>query len=253
MREAYLARCRERCARYPVVLDEYWSENHPINPYVFGKMLFDALVEDEVVVTGDGTACVTIFQAAEIKQGQRLYTNSGCASMGYDLPAAIGAYFADKPGRVICLAGDGSAMMNLQELQTIAGLNLPVKVFILNNDGYHSIRQAQQNHFPDNVIGCGPDSGLSFPDFTRLATAFGIPSACVSRDADLAEAIRAALDDDGPFLLEVMLDKRQQFSPKLSSRKLPDGSMVSPPLEDISPFLSDAELAEAMEPCGTLR
>jgi acetolactate synthase-1/2/3 large subunit len=252
-RDAYLARCRERCERYPVVLDEYWSDTHPINPYVFGKVLFDELEDDDVVVTGDGTACVTMFQAAVIKAGQRLYTNSGCASMGYDLPAAIGAYFAGAPQRIICLAGDGSAMMNLQELQTIVGLGLPVKIFVLNNDGYHSIRQAQQNHFPDNVIGCGPDSGLTFPDFTRLAEGFGIPSARVERDAQLTDSVRQALASDGPFLLEVMLDKRQQFAPKLSSRRLPDGSMISPPLEDISPFLSDPELAEAMTPCGTLR
>lgn len=252
-RQDYLVRCRERSARYPVVLDEYRSETGPINPYVFGKILFDELAEDDIIVSGDGTACVTVFQAANIKRGQRLFTNSGCASMGYDLPGAIGAYFAGKPQRIICLAGDGSVMMNLQELQTIAGLNLPVKVFLLNNDGYHSIRQAQQNHFPDNVVGCGPDSGLTFPEFTRLAGGFGIPAAQVGRDADLAPAIRAALEGEGPFLLEVMIDKNQQFAPKLSSRRLEDGSMVSSPLEDLLPFLSDEELTEAMQPCGTLR
>jgi acetolactate synthase-1/2/3 large subunit len=220
---------------------------------VFGQTLFDELADDDIIVTGDGTACVTVFQAANIKQGQRLFTNSGCASMGYDLPGAIGAYYAGAPQRIICLAGDGSVMMNLQELQTIAGLNLPVKLFILNNDGYHSIRQAQQNHFPDNIVGCGPDSGLTFPEFTRLASGFGIPSAQVGCDPELAPAIRAALASDGPFLLEVMIDKSQQFAPKLSSRRLEDGSMVSSPLEDLVPFLSDEELTEAMAPCGTLR
>lgn len=253
-RKAYLERCRTRSARYPVVLAEYASETGPINPYVFGKILFEELAEDDIIVAGNGTACVTVFQSADIKRGQRLYTNSGCASMGYDLPGAIGAYYAaGEPKRIICLAGDGSVMMNLQELQTIVGLNLPVKLLVLNNDGYHSIRQAQQNHFPDNVVGCGPDSGMSFPNFTRLAGGFGIPTASVTRDADLPGAIRAALEGDGPFLLEVMIDKNQQFAPKLSSRRLEDGSMVSSPLEDLVPFLSDAELAEAMEPCGTLR
>ena len=209
-------------------------------------------------MSGDGTACVTVFQAADLKKGQRLYTNSGCASMGYDLPAAVGAYFAGKGGeqpggRIICLAGDGSIMMNLQELQTIAGGRLPVKVFVLNNDGYHSIRQSQQNHFPDNIVGCGPDSGLTFPEFDRLAQGFGIPAAKVERDGDLASAIAATLAAPGPQLLEVVIDKRQQFEPKLSSRRLADGSMISPPLEDLSPFLSDTELAEAMAPCATLR
>lgn len=248
-RAAHLDRCRQRSARYPVVLPEYWSDTGPINPYVFGKILFEQLEKDEIVVTGDGTACVTVFQAADIKPGQRLYTNSGCASMGYDLPAAVGAYYASDGARIVCLAGDGSIMMNLQELQTIAGSRLPIKIFILNNDGYHSIRQAQANHFPDNIVGCGPDSGLTFPEFTRLAAGFGIPAATVSRDADLSAAVRQALNSDGPFICEVMIDKGQQFAPKLSSRRLEDGSMVSSPLEDLVPFLSREELADAMEPC----
>ncbi len=257
-RAAFLRFSRERSGRFPVVLPEYWSDEGPINPYVFGKVLFDELREGDIVVSGDGTACVTIFQVANLKEGQRLYTNSGCASMGYDLPAAIGAYYAADAGgatpkRIICLAGDGSIMMNLQELQTISGLNLPIKLFVLNNDGYHSIRQSQQNHFPDNIVGCGPDSGLTFPEFERLAGGFGIASSKVARDADLAGAIRSALSSDGPHLCEVMIDKRQEFAPKLSSRKLEDGSMVSPPLEDLSPFLDDTVLAEAMAPCEVLR
>jgi acetolactate synthase-1/2/3 large subunit len=252
-RAAFLRRCRERSAKYPVVLPEYWSDEGPINPYVFGKVLFDELEEGDIVVSGDGTACVTIFQAAQLKPGQRLYTNSGCASMGYDLPGAIGAYYGAGGKRIICLAGDGSIMMNLQELQTIAGHDLPIKLFVLNNDGYHSIRQSQQNHFPDNIVGCGPDSGLTFPEFDRLAAGFGIASSKVARDADLASAIRAALDSNGPHLCEVMIDKRQEFAPKLSSRRLEDGTMISPPLEDLSPFLATEELAEAMAPCEVLR
>jgi acetolactate synthase-1/2/3 large subunit len=257
-RAAFLKRSRERAAQYPAVLESYRSESGPINPYVFAEALFQQLAEDDIVVTGDGTACVTVFQAADLKKGQRLYTNSGCASMGYDLPAAVGAYYAGKGGeqpggRIICLAGDGSIMMNLQELQTIAGGKLPVKVFVLNNDGYHSIRQSQQNHFPDNVVGCGPDSGLTFPEFARLAQGFGIPAARAQKDGDLASAIVATLATPGPQLLEVMIDKAQQFEPKLSSRRLPDGSMISPPLEDLSPFLSDTELAEALAPCASLR
>lgn len=249
-RAAFLARSRDRAARYPVVLPEYWAQEQLINPYVFGKLLFDELEEGDIIVSGDGTACVTIFQAADLKPGQRLYTNSGCASMGYDLPAAIGAYHAGGGRRIICLAGDGSIMMNLQELQTIVGGKLPVKIFVLNNDGYHSIRQSQQNHFPDNIVGCGPDSGLSFPDFAKLATGFGFPSTNVATHDGLPAAIRATLDGDGPQLCEVMIDKRQEFAPKLSSRKLDDGTMVSPTLEDLSPFLPREELAEAMEPCG---
>lgn len=252
-RAAYLARSQERARQYPVLLPEYASPEGPINPYTFGHILFEELAEGEIVVTGDGTACVTVFQAAGIKPGQRLYTNSGCASMGYDLPAAIGAWYASGAKRIVCLAGDGSIMMNLQELQTIVGLGLPIKIFVLNNDGYHSIRQAQQNHFADNIVGCGPDSGLTFPDFQRLAHGFGIASSHVGRDGDLPGAVRAALESDGPHICEVMIDKRQQFAPKLSSRRLEDGSMVSSPLEDLIPFLSDEELTAAMAPCATLR
>ncbi|MFT4026841.1 MAG: thiamine pyrophosphate-binding protein [Novosphingobium sp.] len=249
-RAAFLARSRDRTERYPVVLPEYWETQDGINPYVFGEVLFNELEEGDIVVSGDGTACVTMFQAAHLKPGQRLYTNSGCASMGYDLPAAIGAFHAAGGRRIICLAGDGSIMMNLQELQTIVGQALPVKIFVLNNDGYHSIRQSQQNHFPDNIVGCGPDSGLSFPDFAKLATGFGLASRNVATHDALPAAIRATLDADGPQLCEVMIDKTQEFAPKLSSRRLEDGTMVSPTLEDLSPFLPREELAEAMEPCG---
>ena len=202
--------------------------------------------EGDIIVTGDGTACVTIFQAATLKRGQRLFTNSGCASMGYDLPAAIGAFYASGAKRIICLAGDGSIMMNLQELQTIVGGAMPIKIFLLNNDGYHSIRQAQQNYFPDNILGCGPDSGITFPDFQRLSYGFGLSSSSVGTHADLPAAIRLALATEGPHLCEVMLDKEQAFAPKVSSRRLEDGTMMSSPLEDMAPFLSREELREAM-------
>jgi acetolactate synthase-1/2/3 large subunit len=246
-RAAFLARCKGRSKQYPVVLPEYFAKSEPVNPYVFVKCLFDQLVEGDIVVSGDGTACVTVFQAAELKDGQRLFTNSGCASMGYDLPAAIGACKAAPGRRIICLAGDGSIMMNLQELQTIAGGNLPVKIFILNNDGYHSIRQSQQNHFPDNIVGCGPDSGLSFPNFSKLADGFEISSNKASSHDELPAAISVALESEGPFICEVMLDKEQEFAPKMTSRKLPDGRMLSSDLEDMSPFLSRDELEEAMQ------
>jgi len=241
----YVQWCRERVQRYPTVLPQYWQRQGPINPYCFMQALFAELEEGDIVVTGDGTACVTSFQAADLKPGQRLFTNSGSASMGYDLPAAVGACYASGR-RVICLAGDGSIMLNLQELQTIVGNGLPVKLFILNNDGYSSIRQTQQNYFPDNLVGCGPESGLTFPDFVRLCRAFGLPSARCAEHDGLTEAIRAVLSADGPQMLEVMLDKDQPFAPKLASRQLPDGRMVSSPLEDLYPFLPRDELAENM-------
>lgn len=242
----YLAWCRARLERYPVVLPEYWRTSDKVNPYCFAAALFDHLDTNDVVVTGDGTACVVTFQSANIKQGQRLFSNSGSASMGYDVPAAIGACWANPGSRVVCVAGDGSLMMNLQELQSIVGQNLPIKLFVLNNDGYHSIRQTQQNYFPDNVVGCGPESGVTFPDFVKLGAAFGFPVSRISSHQGMGEAIAAALAAPGPTLTEVMLDKAQPFAPKLSSRRLEDGRMVTSALEDLAPFLPREEMAENM-------
>ncbi|MDE2489548.1 MAG: thiamine pyrophosphate-binding protein [Elusimicrobia bacterium] len=238
--------CLERRRKYPVVLPSYRESRGGVNPYVFVEALFRELPEGERVVTGDGTACVVTFQAADLKKGQRLYTNSGCASMGYDLPAAVGASVATDRGRIVCLAGDGSIQMNLQELQTIVTHRLPIKLFVLNNQGYHSIRQTQRNFFPDNVVGCGTESGLGFPDFGKLAGAYGIPYRRAAAHADLAEAVRETLAGDGPRMCEILLDLKQAFAPKLSSRRLEDGRMVSSPLEDMFPFLPRDEFLSNM-------
>ena len=243
---AWIAWCKVRLAKYDPVLPAYWAKAERINPYCFPRVLFDQLAEDDVVVTGDGTACVTSFQAAHIRGEQRLYTNSGCASMGYDLPGAIGACIARNRARTVCLAGDGSIQMNLQELQTIVGLKLPIKIFVLNNDGYHSIRQTQHAYFSDSLIGFDVASGVSFPEFERLAYAYRLPYTRCSDIDTLASDIRAVLAIPGPSLCEVMLDPAQPFAPKLSSKKLPNGKMVSAPLEDLAPFLPRDEFASNM-------
>lgn len=244
--QEYLDWSRERCRRYPVVLPEYRISEKYVNPYVFMSELFRHLSEGQWVVSGDGTACVTSFQAAFLKPGQRLYTNSGCASMGYDLPAAIGASISGGRREVICLAGDGSIQMNLQELQTIKTQQLPIKIFLLNNKGYHSIRQTQQNYFPDNTVGCGLESGLGFPDFSKVAAAFGFQYLSAESHNELPHVIRHALVASDPVITEIFLDLRQQFAPKLSSRKLPDGRMISSPLEDLAPFLPREEFFSNM-------
>ena len=239
----WLEWCKERVIRYPVVLPEYWKSSNGVNPYCFMERLSEHLEDGEVIVCGDGTACVAAFQAIKIRPGQRLFTNSGCASMGYDLPAAIGAAEAlPHKKRIICVAGDGSIMMNLQELQTVSGRKLPIKIFVLNNSGYHSIRQTQGNFFPDNIVGCGTDSGLSFPDFGKVAETFGMGYRRCCKHDELDEVIQATLSLEGPIICEVMLDLAQAFAPKLSSRKLEDGSMISASLEDMSPFLDRKEL-----------
>ena len=241
---SYLHWCRERVVRYPVVSAEQRTSGQPFNPYYFIELLFAGLDRDAVVVTGNGSACVMGFQAARLQAGQRLFTNSGDASMGYDLPAAIGACIARDRQAVICLAGDGSLMMNLQELQTLVGQQLPVKVIVLNNAGYHSIRQTQAAYFQDNMFGIGPDNGVSLPDFVALASAFGLPARrVVSAEEWLSPETDVLLNAPGPALIEVVVDPAQAFSPKLASRKLPDGSMSTPALDDMSPFLERDELA----------
>ena len=164
--------------------------------------------------------------------------------MGYDLPAAVGAYFSERPKRLICLAGDGSIQMNLQELQTIVTHQLPLKIFVLNNQGYHSIRQTQQNYFSDNIVGCGTESGLGFPNLEKLAAAYGIPYRKIEHVSEMAQTVSKTLNSDGPQICEVILDLNQQFAPKLSSKKLEDGRMVSAPLEDMAPFLERSELLQ---------
>jgi acetolactate synthase-1/2/3 large subunit len=230
----WLSWCRERVANYPVVLPRQRTWKNGINPYYFVERLFDQLGAGDVVVCGDATACIVPFQAARLRKGQRLFSNSGSASMGYDLPAAIGAAVAHGK-RVICLAGDGSIMMNLQELQTVSHYRLPLVIFVLNNGGYLSIRTTQSNFF-GQLVGEGAESGVSFPDFVKVAEAHGL-SAIKIEGERFAEQIAKALRSDGPILCEVVLDRSQGFEPKLSSKKLPDGKMVTAPLEDMAPFL----------------
>ena len=237
---AWLAWCRERVARYPVVLPRHRESNGAINPYHFLDQLCRALEPDDVIVCGNGAACVVTFQVAHIKRGQRLFCNSGSASMGYDLPAAIGAAVAREGKRVICLAGDGSIQMNIQELQTLVHHQLPIKIFVLNNDGYLSIRQSQKNFF-NLLVGESKASGVSFPDMVQVGHAYGIPSLQVA-GPDFLPTIERALATPGPQLCQVTLDPDQQFEPKLSSKSLPDGRIVSAPLEDLFPFLDRNEL-----------
>lgn len=240
----YLEWCGECVDRYKVVLPEYREPKPSINPYYFIEKLFEKLNEKDIVVAGNGSACVMSFQAAKLIKGQRLFTNSGNASMGYDLPAAIGACLSrGNKQRVICLAGDGSIMMNLQEMQTLVGYKIPVKILVLNNNGYHSIRQTQQAYFSDNMFGIGPDNGVSIPDFVAVAKGFKIPAASVKTNEEWGHSeITQLLESDGPALIEIFVDNEQAFSPKLASRKLEDGTMVTPELDDMAPFLSREEL-----------
>ncbi|WP_246623155.1 thiamine pyrophosphate-binding protein [Sphingomonas colocasiae] len=243
----WLGWARERVRRFPTVLPEYRSHGPVLHPYAAMDALFAALDEDDIIVTGNGSACVVSFQVAEIKRGQRLWTNSGCATMGYDLPAAIGVCAATgNHQRVICIAGDGSIMMNLQEMQTIAGYALPVKVFLINNNGYVSIFQTHRNFFNGVEVGGGPKSNVTFPDFGKVAHAFGFAYHRAETRDELTAAIAATLAEDGPVVCEIMVDEHVAFAPKLGAKQHPDGRITSPALEDLSPFLPREVLRENM-------
>jgi acetolactate synthase-1/2/3 large subunit len=244
----WLAWCRAIDAKYPATLPGYYDHSKPLNPYAFTTELFRVLDTDDRVICGNGSACVITFQAAEIRQGMRLFTNSGCASMGYGLPAAIGVSVATCNERVVCIDGDGSIQMNLQELQTIVQYRLNLKTFVINNNGYHSIRQTQTNLFQPPLVGVSADNGVSFPDFGKLAWAYGIRYVRIDSLEGLEEKLQEVLCGDDAVLCEVIVDETQFFAPKLSSKVLPDGRIVSPSLDDMFPFLPKEEYEENKKP-----
>lgn len=241
---------RNRCARwkkeYPVIQEKHFAQEGLVNVYAFIGALSSRLKEGQLTVVGNGSACVVGSHGYVIKEGQRFIINSAIASMGYDLPAAIGACIADGCAETICITGDGSIQMNLQELQTIIHHRLPIKIFIINNGGYHSIRQTQKNFFGEPLVGIGADSGdLSFPSFEKLAWAYGYPYQKITDNSEV-EKVAETLAVDGPCICEVFVDAEQKFEPKAASKRLSDGTMVSAPLEDLAPFLPREELAEQM-------
>lgn len=246
VQDNWLIWCKDVNRKYPAVRPEYYNSRR-LNPYVFIKELTEKLSEDTAVVCGNGSACVVTFQAAQIKCGQRYFTNSGCAAMGYGFPAAIGVTVHGGSRNTVCIDGDGSFQMNLQELQTVVQNRLPMKIIILNNNGYHSIRQTQTNLFKGReLVGVSAENGVSFPDLEKLAYAYDIPYTRISSVEDCGDKLEQALATKGPVFIEAVVDEAQNFEPKLSSKVLPDGTMVSPPIDDMYPFL-DREEYEAIK------
>ena len=246
VKEDWLCRCTAWKQRYPVVLPKHYADPHP-NIYVFYHELTSRMGAEDALVVSAGTARVAGSQAARITEGMRFFTNPSCAAMGYDLPAAIGVCIARGQKPTVLCTGEGSVQMNLQELQTIRQNQLPVKTFILNNEGYHSIRMTQNTYFRKPLVGVGEESGdLSFPDMEKLAFAYGFPFRRCSDPESLCDCIEWALAQPHACICEIMLSPLQITEPKASSRKLPNGQMVSAPLEDMAPFLSREELAENM-------
>lgn len=245
----WLTTCQGWKRDYPVVLRRHLEDgtDTEANVYAFAYEMSDRLSEGQIVVVGNGSANVVCGHANIMKKGQRFISNSGIASMGYGLPAAIGASVADPSQDVILVTGDGSIQMNIQELQTVVGRQLPIKIFIINNGGYHSIRQTQKNFFGEPLIGIGVDSGdLTFPSMEKLAWAYGFPYVSIHNNKEIGEKVEETLAIDGPVICEVYVTLDQNFEPKSAAKKLPDGTMVSPPLEDLSPFLPEEEMDRIM-------
>lgn len=240
----WLAWARGINEKYPAVLPEYYEREKPLNPYVFLRELFQYLPQGADVVCGNGSACVITFQSAVIKPGQRLFTNSGCAAMGYGFPAAIGACIARNNGRVVCIDGDGSFQMNIQELQTVVYHQLNIKIVYINNNGYHSIRQTQNNLFSPPLVGVSEGNGLSFPEMEKIAYAYGIRYVRIDTIAAIQEKVMEVMEGEGPVICEVVVDPDQNFEPKVSSRVLPDGKIVSASIDDMFPFLERGEYEE---------
>lgn len=247
--DAWLDKCRYWKENYPVVLPRQKEENgSTANVYAFVDYLSSRLPENSLTAVSNGACCVVGHQAYVIQKGSRFANNSAVASMGYGLPAAIGTCIGGGRKETICLEGDGSIMMNLQELQTILTNRLPIKIFMINNNGYHSIRITQTNLFSHHCkVGIGEESGdLSFPEFKKIAEAFGYPYYSASSNAEMQKVVDQVLSQEGPVFCEIFTDTQQVWEPKSSTKRLPDGTLVSPPLEDLAPFLPREELKAQM-------
>lgn len=246
--DSWLAYGRGLIKKYPNVPKSFWKEKKYVNPYCFVEESCKQFRSGEIIVVSNGTGPLNCsYQAFYVKKGQRVILNLGAASMGYGLPAAIGASFAfDNKKRIICMEGDGSIQMNIQELQAMKHYNLPIKLFIYSNDGYLTQRNTQNNLFAGRHVASGSDSGVTCPDFVKVGKAYGIKSIRINNHKEMKSKIKYALDYPGPIICDINALKEMTLTPKLLTRKKLDGSFYSPPLEDMWPFLSKEELKKNM-------
>ena len=232
---------------YPVVTAKQKEDYEYANVYATYDYISSKLPEGTLTAVSNGACCVAGHQTWVIKKGSRFANNNAIASMGYGLPAAIGTCIGGNRQETVCLEGDGSIMMNLQELQTIITNKLPIKIFLTNNSGYHSIRITQTNLFNKNFVGIGEEShDLSFPEFKKIAEAFGYPYYSAHSNSEMRKVVDEVLKVEGPVFCEIFTDTKQVWEPKSSAKKKKDGSLTSPPLEDLAPFLPKEELEEIM-------
>jgi acetolactate synthase-1/2/3 large subunit len=247
-RSNWLKRCKEWQAKYPVVLPGYWKESGHVNDYVLIDVLSDELSGNDLLVPGSSGACSErTMQAIRVKKGLRIFNSQGLGPMGFGIPAAIGGCIASGKRRTVCIDGDGGFAMNIQELETVKRLNLPIKFFVLNNGGYASIQTTQKNYFGGRYVASTSSSGLTLPDIMTLSTAFGIPAATIASHARIRQRVREILETEGPFVCDLIVSPEQATAPRVSSRQCKDGSIISTPMEDLWPFLDRQEFKRNME------
>jgi len=242
-----LARCKSWHARYPVVLPEYWHEQGYVNQYVLIDVLADEMSAGDLLIPGSsGACCEATMQAFRMKQGIRSFYTPGLGAMGFGVPASIGGCIASGRRRTVCVDGDGGFHMNNRELEIVRRMNLPIKFFVLNNQGYGSIRITQKNYFGGHFVASDAQSGLTLPDISKIAQAYGIATRRLLDHTDIWPKVREALETQGPIVCEVMVSPDQVSMPRVSSMQKPDGTMVSKPLEDLWPFLDREEFLSNM-------
>lgn len=246
-RHDWVGRCEGWKRKYPVVLPEYWQQKDFVNTYVLSSVLSEELTENDVIIPGSsGAAIDTFWLSFRIKKGQRLFSTGGLGAMGFGIPAAIGGCLASGRKRTISIDGDGGFQLNIQELETVSRLGLPIKCFVLNNNGYSSIRSMQRNYFQGHLVACDSSSGLTLPDLGKISAAYGLPYIRIQDHGRLREAVRGVLDTEGPVICEIMASPDQVIGPRVTSVIRQDGSMRSKPLEDLWPFLAREEFLSNM-------
>ena len=244
---AWTSRCKAWKEKYPVILPEYLEPAGYVNTYALIDVLSEVLTSDDIIVPGSSGSCAEITpQAFRVKKGQRIINSPGLGSMGYGLPQSIGVCLSGGSKRTVCIIGDGGLQHNIQELETLKRLNIPVKLFVLNNNGYAAIRGTHKRFFEGRLVCCDPSSGLTLPDACKIASAYGLKTVRISDQRNLREEVVNVLNMEGPVVCDVMVDPDLQMAPKLSSMARPDGSMVSKPLEDLWPFLDREEFRANM-------
>jgi len=233
--EQWIKWCKDVNEKFNIVKEHTQQSTKDLNPYVAVKTIFDYIKDDDVIVCGNASACILPFQIGKLKQQNRMFSNSGSASMGYDLPAALGAACATS-SRIICFAGDGSIMMNIQELQTLKTLQKNVIIFLINNNGYLSIKQTHENFF-GKIIGATPQTGVEFPDFKLLSESFGLKFFQI--DINNLQSIEDILNETGPILVNLIVDPAQGFAPRMKAKLDQNGKFLPLQLDDMFPYIDE--------------